>query len=82
MGVRTIALRLAGTELSKQELQEMGEDVSDYVVRTTSKTDSDIRKYTAVASNNYQGVSVLDSRGNLRDTYDIEMCPCVGNSHA
>ena len=50
---------------------KMGEDVDDFVVRTRSKTDSIIRKYTAVASNNYQGVSVLDANGNLRNTYDI-----------
>jgi hypothetical protein len=49
----------------------MGEDVDDFVVRTRSKTDSLIRDYTAVASNNYQGVSVLDDNGNLRSTYDI-----------
>ena len=49
----------------------MGEDVDDFVVRTRSKTDQIIRDYTAVASNMYQGVSVLDPNGNLRDTYDI-----------
>ena len=61
----------------------MGEDVDDFVVRTKSKTDQIIRDYTAVASNMYQGVSVLDANGNLRDTYDINtMCPYVGNSYA
>lgn len=49
----------------------MGEDVDDFVVRTRSKTDQIIRDYTAVASNMYKGVSVLDPNGNLRDTYDI-----------
>lgn len=49
----------------------MGEDIDDFVVRTQSKTDKLIRDYTAVASNNYQGVSVLDDNGNLRDTYSI-----------
>lgn len=49
----------------------MGEDIDDFVVRTQSKTDKIIRDYTAVASNNYQGVSVLDNNGNLRSTYDI-----------
>ena len=49
----------------------MGEDIDDFVVRTQSKTDKIIRDYTAVASNNYQGVSVLDDNGNLRNTYDI-----------
>lgn len=49
----------------------MGEDVDDFVVKTKSKTDQIIRDYTAVASNMYQGVSVLDPNGNLRDTYSI-----------
>jgi len=50
---------------------KMGEDIDDFVVRTKSKTDSIIRDYTAVASNAYKGVSVLDANGNLRSTYDI-----------
>jgi hypothetical protein len=70
-GVRTIALRISGTEEAKDEISDMGEDVDDFVVRTKSKTDQIIRNYTAVASNMYQGVSVLDPNGNLRDTYDI-----------
>ena len=49
----------------------MGEDIDDFVVKTKSKTDQIIRDYTAVASNMYKGVSVLDANGNLRDTYDI-----------
>ena len=49
----------------------MGEDVDDFVVTTQSKTDQIIRDYTAVASNAYEGVSVLDDNGNLRSTYDI-----------
>ena len=70
-GIRTIALRISGTEEAKNEIQDMGEDVDDFVVRTRSKTDQIIRDYTAVASNAYKGVSVLDANGNLRDTYDI-----------
>ena len=70
-GIRTIALRISGTEEAKDEIKDMGEDVDDFVVRTRSKTDQIIRDYTAVASNMYQGVSVLDPNGNLRDTYDI-----------
>ena len=52
----------------------MGEDIDDFVVKTQSKTDKIIRDYTAVKSNNYQGVSVLDDNGNLRSTYDIKKC--------
>ena len=70
-GVRTIALRISGTEEAKDEIADMGEDIDDFVVRTKSKTDQIIRDYTAVASNAYKGVSVLDANGNLRDTYDI-----------
>lgn len=70
-GIRTIALRISGTEEAKNEIQDMGEDIDDFVVRTKSKTDQIIRDYTAVASNAYKGVSVLDENGNLRDTYDI-----------
>ena len=70
-GIRTISLRIAGTKEAKQEIADMGEDIDDFVVKTQSKTDKIIRDYTAVASNNYQGVSVLDDNGNLRSTYDI-----------
>ena len=70
-GVRTISLRISGTEEAKNEIVELGEDIDDFVVRTKSKTDQLIRDYTAVASNNFKGVSVLDDNGNLRSTYDI-----------
>ena len=70
-GVRTISLRLAGTEEAKEELASLGEDVSDFIVQTKSKTQQLIKDYTAVASNAYQGVDVLDANGNLRSTYDI-----------
>ena len=70
-GIRTIALRISGTEEAKNEIADIGEDVDDFVVRTKSKTDQIIRDYTAVASNAYKGISVLDENGNLRDTYEI-----------
>ena len=70
-GVRTISLRLAGTEEAKDELASLGEDVDDFIVQTNSKTQQLIKDYTAVASNAYQGVDVLDANGNLRNTYDI-----------
>ena len=40
MGVRTIALRIAGTKEAKEELEELGEDTSDFVVQTQSKVDA------------------------------------------
>lgn len=70
-GVRTISLRLAGTEEAKDELASLGEDVDDFIVQTNSKTQQLIKDYTAVASNAYQGVDVLDANGNLRNTYNI-----------
>ena len=70
-GIRTISLRIAGTEEAKGQLAEVGEDVDDFIVQTHSKTQQLIKDYTAVASNAYKGVDVLDPNGNLRDTYEI-----------
>jgi len=70
MGVRTVALRIAGTEDAKAELEELGEDTSDFIVQTQSKVDAKVRKYTATADNP-NGISVLDDNGRLRSTYDI-----------
>ena len=70
MGVRTVALRIAGTKEAKEELEEMGEDTSDFVVQTASKVDAQVRKYTSTAKSP-NGVSVLDNTGRLRNTYDI-----------
>lgn len=69
--MRTIALRIAGTKIAKDEMEQMGEDVSDFIVRTASKTQEDIKKLTAVKSNDYLGVDILEANGNLKDTYDI-----------
>lgn len=70
-GVRTISLRIAGTEEAKEELESLGESVDDYIVQTESKTQQTIKNLTAVASNAGQGIDVLDANGNLRNTYDI-----------
>lgn len=70
-GIRTISLRLAGTEEAKQELESLGESVDDYIVQTESKTQETIKNLTAVASNAGKGIDVLDANGNLRNTYDI-----------
>lgn len=70
MGVRTVALRISGTQEAKQELEDLGEDISDFVVQTQSKVDAQVRKYTATAENP-NGISVLDSSGRLRSTFDI-----------
>ena len=70
-GIRTIALRIAGTKEAKDELAELGEGVDDFVVRTESKTRQLIMDYTAVASNGFKGVDIYDANGNLRSTYQI-----------
>lgn len=75
--IRTISLRIAGTQEAKDEIADLGEDVDDFVVRTQSKTDQTIRNLTKT-KDNLEGISVLDDNGNLRSTYDIEnliMCP-------
>jgi len=70
-GIRTIALRIAGTEEAKDELIQLGEDVDDMIVGTHAKMQGLIKDYTAVASNAYEGIDILDANGNLRNTYDI-----------
>ena len=74
-GLRTISLRIAGVKEGdddiKEELAELGEEVDDWVVSTQAKKRQVIMDYTRVASNNGQGVDILDSNGNLRDTYHI-----------
>jgi len=70
-GIRTIALRIAGTKEAKDELAELGEGVDDFVVRTESKTRKLIMDYTAVASNGFKGVDIYNDNGNLRSTYEI-----------
>lgn len=74
-GMRTIALRIGGQRLDKDELKkeldELGEEVDDWVVQTESKKRQVIMEYTRVAANDYQGVDILDANGNLKDTYHI-----------
>lgn len=70
-GLRTISLRLVGTEEAEKELSAMNEDVDAFVKATNSKKQKIIQDYTAVASNNYQGFNILDNNGNYKNTYDI-----------
>lgn len=70
-GLKMISLRILGTEEAKNELASLGEDVDDFVVQTQSKIDETVRSYTAVASNAFKGISVLDENGNYRSTYEI-----------
>lgn len=72
-GVRTVALRIMGTEESQKELESLGEQIDDYVVATKSKKQQIIKDYTAVASNGGKGVDILDSNGNYKNTYEIKI---------
>ena len=69
-GLRTISLRLTGTEEAAEELSAMGED-AEGVVQTTSKIRQTIKDATAVSSNEYQGFDILDDNGNYKSTYEI-----------
>ena len=70
-GVRTISLRIMGTEEAKKELEELGEDTSDYVVETIAKKRQIIKDYTAVASNGGKGIDILDENGNNRNMFNV-----------
>lgn len=70
-GLRTISLRITGTEAAKEELEELGEDTSDFIVRTKAKSQQAIKDFTRVASNSFQGFDILDENGNFKSTYEI-----------
>lgn len=70
-GLRTISLRLVGTEEAEEELSAMNEEVDAFVKATNSKKQQIIKDYTAVASNNYKGFDILDNNGNYKNTYQI-----------
>ena len=69
--LKMISLRILGTQEAKDELASLGENVDDFVVQTKSKIDQTVRNYTAVTSNAFKGISVLDDNGNYRSTYEI-----------
>lgn len=58
------------TEEAKNQLSDLGEDVSDFVVQTQSKVDAQIKNLTKTAKRP-EGISVLDETGRLRSTFDI-----------
>ena len=68
--LRTIALRLTGTEEAKEQLAELGEE-TDGVVTTTSKLRDTILAATKVESNAFKGFDILDDNGNYKSTYEI-----------
>lgn len=69
-GIRTISLRIASSEIAKEQLSELGEDTSDYVVQTTAKLQQKIKQLTATETNK-EGVNIVDPNGSLKSTYQI-----------
>lgn len=69
-GIRTISLRLTGTEAAKEELAKLGEETDD-VVTTTSKLRNIILSATKAATNDGKGFDIFDSNGNYKSTYEI-----------
>lgn len=69
-GLRTISLRLVGTEEAKQELSDLGEE-TDGMITTVSKLRDTIMDATKPASSDGKGFDILDSNGNYKSTYEI-----------
>ena len=57
------------TEEAKKELEDLGEDISDFQVATVSKLNQQIKDLTRTQDS--LGVSLLDMNGNYRSTYEI-----------
>ena len=68
-GIRTISLRMTGTEEAKKELEEMGESTDKLL--TKSKLNESIETLTAIDGKG--GISLLDSNGNYRSTAKVLM---------
>lgn len=68
--MRTIALRLTGTEASKAELEEDGEEVEG-MVTNVSKLRDIIMQATKVSSNGFKGFDILKDNGAYKSTYEI-----------
>lgn len=69
-GLRTISLRLVGTEEAKEELSDLGEE-TDGMITTVSKLRDTIMDATKAASSDGKGFDILDSNGNYKSTYEI-----------
>lgn len=68
--MRTISLRLVGTEAAKKELSDLGEDTDDFIT-SQSKLRDVIMQATAAASKDGKGFDILDSNGNYKSTFEI-----------
>lgn len=69
-GLRTISLRLVGTEEAKKELSDLGEE-TDGMITTVSKLRDIIMDATKAASSDGKGFDIFDSNGNYKSTYEI-----------
>ena len=65
-GLKTVSMRINGT--SVKEMQEAGEDTTG-MIETYSKLESQVKSLTAV--NGKLGVSLRDTNGNYRSTYEV-----------
>ena len=68
--MRTIALRLTGTEASAEELEADGEEVEG-MIKNVSKLREVVMQATKVDSNNNKGIDILNDVGAYKSTYDI-----------
>lgn len=68
-GIRTIALRMTGTDAAKKELEDMGEEADN--VLTKSKLNDTLEMLTNIDERG--GISLLDDNGNYRSTAKVLM---------
>lgn len=68
-GIRTIALRMSGTNVAKNELEELGEETEGFL--TSSKLNGTLEKLTDIDERG--GISLLDTNGNYRSTAKVLM---------
>ena len=68
-GIRTIALRMTGTDTAKKELEDMGEEVDN--VLTKSKLNDTLEMLTDIDSRG--GISLLNDNGNYRSPAQVLM---------
>lgn len=68
--MRTIAIRLTGTSVAVQQLNDIGEE-TEGVITTVSKLRDTIMSATKVASNGFKGIDILDENGNYKSTAEI-----------
>ena len=66
-GIRTIALRMSGTDVAKSELESLGEDTDNFL--TKSKLNETLEKLTSIDERG--GITLLDDNGNYRSTAQV-----------